>query len=71
MAIRSIRSLLFGSMLFAVLTLALSTASPAQIGVSITLGPPPLPVYEQPPCPAEGYIWKPGYWAYDYDEGDY
>ncbi len=31
--------------------------------------PPPLPVYEQPPIPAPGYIWTPGYWAwntYDY-----
>ena len=27
---------------------------------------------DQPPCPAEGYIWTPGYWAfYDYDYGDY
>ena len=31
--------------------------------------PPPLPVYEQPPLPEPGYIWTPGYWAwnnYDY-----
>ncbi len=31
--------------------------------------PPPLPVYEQPPIPAPGDIWTPGYWAwnnYDY-----
>jgi hypothetical protein len=24
--------------------------------------PPPLPEYDQPPCPGEGYIWTPGYW---------
>jgi hypothetical protein len=71
MAMRSVRSPLFSSLLFAVLMLALSAASFAQIGVSITIGPPALPVYEQPPCPAEGYIWTPGYWAYDYDDGDY
>ena len=59
------------SLLFAVVILAISAASFAQIGISITIGPPPLPVYEQPPCPAEGYIWTPGYWAYDYDDGDY
>jgi len=41
-----------------------SAASFAQIGVSITIGPPPLPVYEQPLCPGDGYIWTPGYWAY-------
>jgi hypothetical protein len=39
------------------------------VGISITIPPPPLPVYEQPPIPDEGYIWSPGYWAYD--SGDY
>jgi hypothetical protein len=24
--------------------------------------PPPLPEYQQPPIPQEGYIWTPGYW---------
>jgi WXXGXW repeat (2 copies) len=31
--------------------------------------PPPLPQYGQPPIPAPGYYWTPGYWAwnnYDY-----
>jgi len=26
--------------------------------------PPPLPEYDQPPVPAPGYIWQPGYWAF-------
>src|SRR6185312_10563520 len=26
--------------------------------------PPALPVYEQPPCPGENYIWTPGYWGW-------
>jgi WXXGXW repeat (2 copies) len=64
----SIRSLLI---LFALVIVAMSAVSSAQIGVSITVGPPALPVYEQPPCPSEGYIWTPGYWAYDYDGADY
>ncbi|HKV06329.1 MAG TPA: YXWGXW repeat-containing protein [Candidatus Acidoferrales bacterium] len=34
------------------------------VGVAIHIGPPALPVYEQPPCPVEGYLWTPGYWAY-------
>jgi hypothetical protein len=40
------------------------------IGISISarIAPPPLLVYEQPPCPVEGYLWCPGYWAYS-DEG--
>lgn len=57
------------SLLFALVMLAISAAAFAQIGISISVGPPALPVYEQPPCPAEGYIWTPGYWAYS--EGDY
>ncbi len=44
--------------------------SSAQI-ISVTFAPPALPVYEQPLCPGEGYIWTPGYWAYDYNFGDY
>lgn len=53
--------------------LVLSAACFAQlgIGISVSFGPPPLPVYEQPLCPGEGYIWTPGYWAYDPDFGDY
>ena len=39
------------------------------VGVSIGVAPPPMPVYVQPPCPAAGYIWTPGYWAYDPDYG--
>jgi hypothetical protein len=40
------------------------------VGVSITVAPPVLPVYVQPPLPAVGYIWSPGYWAYG-DDGYY
>src|SRR5271154_2349721 len=54
---------------FALLMLAMSTAAFAQFGISITIGPPALPVYEQPPVPAQGYLWAPGYWAYG--EGGY
>lgn len=57
------------------LMLVVGTPAPsaAQVAVSITVGfaPPDLPVYEQPICPGEGYIWTPGYWAYDDDIGDY
>ena len=34
------------------------------IGVSINVAPPELPVYEQPPVPGPGYLWTPGYWAW-------
>jgi len=58
------------SLLLALGVLAISAASFAQIGVgvSITIAPPELPVYEQPLCPGEDYIWTPGYWAYADDD---
>jgi hypothetical protein len=40
------------------------------IGVSVGIAPPALPVYVQPPLPAPGYLWTPGYWAYG-DAGYY
>jgi WXXGXW repeat (2 copies) len=51
----------------ALLLCAAPTASQAAfgIGVSVNIAPPALPVYEQPPLPAPGYIWTPGYWAWD------
>jgi hypothetical protein len=30
----------------------------------VNVAPPPLPSYEQPAIPAEGYLWVPGYWAW-------
>jgi len=55
------------------LTLALLapwTAWP-QVSLSINIGPPPLPVYVQPPVPGEGYLWTPGYWGWSPSDGDY
>ena len=53
------------------LLMVVSGATFAQVRVAIALGPPVLPVYEQPICPGDGYIWTPGYWDYDYDASDY
>jgi hypothetical protein len=39
----------------------------AQISLQITVGPPPIPVYEQPDLPQDGYLWTPGYWAWGED----
>jgi WXXGXW repeat (2 copies) len=66
MHIRFIRTLLF-----VLVMLSMSAASFAQVGVFITIAPPALPVYEQPLCPGDGYIWTPGYWAYGDDFDDY
>jgi hypothetical protein len=53
------------------LALAIPAALFGQVGVSIMIGPPALPVYEQPICPGDGYLWTPGYWAYDDSISDY
>ncbi len=59
--------------LFAVVLMAVSAAAHAQVrvGVAVAIAPPILPVYDQPVCPGDGYIWTPGYWDYNYDAGDY
>jgi len=49
----------------------MSTRSSAQVGLSVAFGPPAIPVYDQPICPGDGYLWTPGYWAWDPDAGDY
>ena len=51
---------------FSGLALMTPTASYAgvSIGLSITVVPPVLPVYVQPPVPGPNYIWAPGYWAW-------
>lgn len=59
------------SLILAASVSAIPAASFAGVFVSIGIGGPPvLPVYAQPICPAPGYIWTPGYWAYD-DQGGY
>ena len=46
---------------------ALAGSMPASaqiaVGISVHVGPPALPVYAQPICPTEGYIWTPGFGA--------
>src|SRR5271168_4316561 len=39
-------------------------AAYAGVFVSVGFAPPALPVYAQPVCPGDGYLWTPGYWAY-------
>ncbi|HMH33406.1 MAG TPA: YXWGXW repeat-containing protein, partial [Puia sp.] len=51
--------------------LSFNARAQVEVGITITAGipPPPLPYYEQPYCPADGYLWTPGYWAFE--DGDY
>ena len=54
----------------ALLVLVIPISSYAGVLVSVAIAPPVLPVYTQPACPGDGYIWTPGYWAYS-PEGYY
>jgi len=63
-----------GMLLLLCAAMAVSVPAPSfggEIGISIRIGPPPLPVYAQPLCPGPGYLWTPGYWAYDPVDGYY
>lgn len=64
MNIRNYR-MTFSRLFCALIIAAAPAASFASVsaGVSIDVAPPPLPVYVQPPCPAPGFLWMPGYWA--------
>ncbi len=70
---RTIGRWLLLSALLAVLVVSFTATSSAQIGIgiSVRIGPPALPVYAQPLCPGSGYLWTPGYWAWNDDAGYY
>lgn len=58
-------------LLFGMLAMPATSSARVSVGVFVNFGPPPLPVYAQPPCPAPGYIWTPGYWAWSPAYGYY
>lgn len=37
----------------------------------VNVAPPPLPSYEQPAIPGDGYLWVPGFWAWRKSVPDY
>jgi WXXGXW repeat (2 copies) len=61
------------SVMLGIISMAAPPAAVGQVrvGVAITIAPPALPVYDQPVCPGDDYIWTPGYWAWDADIDDY
>jgi hypothetical protein len=59
------------SLVFVLALLTISVASFGQFSISVAFAPPALPIYEQPVCPGDGYLWTPGYWAYDDEVDDY
>ena len=54
-----------------ILTFSAASLSQIAVGISVRVGPPPLPVYAQPICPGPGYFWTPGYWSWNDDDGYY
>ena len=70
MHIRFIRTLLF-AFVFTLVLLSMPATSFGAIGIAVSFAPPPIPVYEQPLCPGDGYLWTPGYWAWGDDFDDY
>lgn len=65
---RNLRYLPFFLFAFIFLAIASATSAQVDVGLSIRVGPPPIPVYTQPMCPGDGFMWTPGYWAYATDD---
>ena len=59
----NIRKLLVTSLLAAGTVVAPHVAM-SRVNVDVAIGPP-APRYEVVPAPRHGYIWAPGYWAWD------
>lgn len=51
----------------AVLCTIFASVAFAGVVFSVTVAPPPIAVFDLPPCPGDGYLWVPGYYQY----GDY
>ncbi len=48
-----------------------ATEAPVDVNVTANTMPPAMPEYQQPECPADGYLWQPGYWAFSPGGGYY
>jgi len=71
----SLRHVLLAATILSSPLIAAATSNPAaaqiSVSISVPIAPPELPVYEQPPIPDVGYVWTPGYWAWDQAGGYY
>ncbi len=63
-SLKTVRTILLAAAAAAALPSVASAAVNIAIGVSVNTPPPVLPVYAQPACPGDGYMWTPGYWAW-------
>jgi len=60
---RIVRLICWLSIAVGLFTIPVESRAQVVVGVSVRIGPPPLPVYVQPICPEPGYIWVPGTWV--------
>lgn len=65
---KRVASLILPMLLICILSYSAKAQLWLAFRVSIETPPPPIPAYEQPPCPVDGYLWIPGYWAYEDDD---
>src|ERR1700756_5137044 len=69
------KNLLKITLLIAAGALLLTPKARAQVNVDLSIqanvAPPEIPEYDQPPCPVDGYLWQPGYWAWSVTAADY
>jgi WXXGXW repeat (2 copies) len=56
---------LFRGIALSLLLATLPLVANAGVFLSVSIGPPALPVYVPPPVPGPGYLWAPGYWAWN------
>lgn len=60
-----LRGMIFGA------AVAVAFGAQADVSVSVSIAPPALPIYVQPPMPGDGYMWTPGYWGWNDADRDY
>jgi hypothetical protein len=63
-----ISGIIFSTIVISLVSLNIDAQVEAGIGIRVTIAPPAIPHYIQPPCPVDGYLWIPGYWAYGIDD---
>ena len=66
-----LKRLLFATALIVVVSSAVNAQIGVGVSISARIAPPALPLYSQPPCPVNGYLWTPGYWGWNTDLADY
>lgn len=65
------KTILSLTLLLAMPFMAAKVNAQFSVGISVNIAPPVIPVYVQPACPVDGWLWVPGYWGWDEDDEEY